>query len=85
MAISLASPSLRCVEAPHSIRVRHSGRPPDVSRGAGARRARVLVSHRVDRHGMSFAHAACSLFGGLGSFSNDAAMRIAPIRLSCDS
>ena len=35
----------------------------------------------VDRHGISYAQAARSLFGGQGSFGNGAAMRIAPVGL----
>jgi len=35
----------------------------------------------VERHGMSYAEAARSLFGGQGSFGNGAAMRIAPVGL----
>jgi poly(ADP-ribose) glycohydrolase ARH3 len=35
----------------------------------------------VERRGMSYSEAACSLFGGQGSFGNGAAMRIAPVGL----
>jgi poly(ADP-ribose) glycohydrolase ARH3 len=35
----------------------------------------------VERHGMSYAEAAGSLFGGQGSFGNGAAMRIVPVGL----
>jgi poly(ADP-ribose) glycohydrolase ARH3 len=35
----------------------------------------------VERYGISYSEAACSLFGGQGSFGNGAAMRIAPVGL----